>query len=299
MKITEQALAWVIQQVNQNATIESIEQLKGSTSSILHLIKLRLDADIIEVVLRQFTNQEWLQDEPDLAVHEASSLWMAVSAGLAAPEIIAYDTGDTCGVPLVLMSKLDGKVNLKPKQMQKWINELAKELARVHKTKIYDFPWRFFRYQNAETVIEVPSWSTVPDAWKTAIELLAEPQPTYNICFIHRDYHPANVLWKDESISGVVDWVNACIGPAGIDVGHCRWNLAMLYGVEAADMFLAAYQRYAGDSFIYNVYWDLCSLIDVLSDPIEIYSGWEAFGVTEITNKTMEARMDAYLLSLL
>ncbi|MFD0682267.1 MULTISPECIES: hypothetical protein [unclassified Paenibacillus] len=26
-------------------------------------------------------------------------------------------------------------------------------------------------------------------------------------------------------------WVNACRGPAGIDIGHCRLNPAMLFGV--------------------------------------------------------------------
>lgn len=25
-----------------------------------------------------------------------------------------------------------------------------------------------------------------------------------------RDYHPINVLWLGEEISGIVDWVNAC-----------------------------------------------------------------------------------------
>ncbi|WP_245975417.1 phosphotransferase family protein [Oceanobacillus chungangensis] len=298
MKITEQVLAWVNQQVNKNAAIESVEELKGSTSSILHLIKFRLDCDIKEVVLRQFTNQVWLLDEPDLAVHEASSLGLAVGRGLAAPEIIAYDTGDTCGVPLVLMSKIEGEVDIKPMHMQKWINGLAKELARIHSVEVDRFHWKYFRYHNIDTVA-IPAWSTVPNIWRTAIELVKKPHPPFKECFIHRDFHPANVLWKNGSINGVVDWVNSCRGPAGIDIGHCRWNLAMLFGVDAADAFLASYQKYAAEAFTYNVYWDLCSLIDVLSDPMEVYPGWEAFGVTGITNKRMEEQMDVYLLRIL
>ncbi|WP_170140661.1 phosphotransferase family protein [Oceanobacillus arenosus] len=298
MKITSKVLEWVIEQVNKNATIESIEQLKGSTSSILHLIKLRTNTGIKEVILRQFTNQEWLQEEPDLSVHESSSLRMAVRAKLAAPEIIAYDIGDICDVPLVLMSKLEGEVDLKPKHFQMWLTGLAKELATIHAVKINDFQWKYFRYQDIEN-IKVPSWTSVPDAWRTAIELVKKPHPPFKECFIHRDYHPANVLWNNGSISGVVDWVNACKGPVGIDIGHCRWNLAMLFDARVADDFLAAYQTFAGNAFTYNVYWDLCSLIDVLSDPIEVYAGWAEFGVSGITSKTMEERMDAYLLSLL
>ena len=31
---------------------------------------------------------------------------------------------------------------------------------------------------------------------------------------LHRDFHPLNVLWGAADVSGVVDWVNACVGHA-------------------------------------------------------------------------------------
>ncbi len=60
-------------------------------------------------------------------------------------------------------------------------------------------------------------------------------RPTGPDAFIHRDFHPANLLWVDGRLTGVVDWVNACVGPAGVDTAHCRVNLAILWGAEAAD----------------------------------------------------------------
>jgi hypothetical protein len=39
---------------------------------------------------------------------------------------------------------------------------------------------------------------------------------------------------------------NAGTGPRGIDVGHCRLNLAALYSAEAAERFLEIYQAQAG-----------------------------------------------------
>ncbi|WP_407703051.1 phosphotransferase [Virgibacillus tibetensis] len=30
------------------------------------------------------------------------------------------------------------------------------------------------------------------------------PVPCHSECFIHRDYHPANVLWKNDTVSGIV-----------------------------------------------------------------------------------------------
>lgn len=87
-------------------------------------------------------------------------------------------------------------------------------------------------------------------------------------------------------------------GPIGIDVGHCRLNLALLYDVHIADQFLVAYQQYAQESFIYDVYWDIISVIDFLFGPPTVYPGWEAFGVTGLTNRMMEQRMDAYVYHL-
>ncbi|OZU88891.1 aminoglycoside phosphotransferase [Virgibacillus indicus] len=289
---------WVINAVWAEANIVSIDRLKGSTSSTLHNIKLETDGEVKEVVIRQFDNKEWLQEEPDLAVHEAESLRKAADAGVFTPEIIAYDkSGGVSGVPLVLMSKLRGSVELKPVDRNKWLNGLAEALVKIHAVDAEDFPWSYFSYNDANEV-EIPVWSTIPATWKKAIEIVKGPRPKVRECFIHRDYHPANVLWENGSVSGVVDWVNACAGPAGVDVGHCRWNLAMLYDVETADGFLAAYKNHGGPAFKYDPYWDLVSVIDVLFGPPEVYQGWVAFGVTGLTNKMMVERMDLYVESL-
>ena len=125
------------------------------------------------------------------------------------------------------------------------------------------------------------------------------PRPNTRKCFIHRDYHPTNVLWSGDSVSGVVDWVNACQGPPGIDIGHCRVNVAQLYGISVADAFLTSYQTYAGEKFIYEPYWDIVSLIDYVSWPPKVYPGWTALGVTGLTDKLIAERLDNYMLSLL
>lgn len=48
----------------------------------------------------------------------------------------------------------------------------------------------------------------------------------------------------------------------------------MLYGVQTADLFLDCYQKYANDLFTYDPYWDFVSLVDVLSNPIEVETIW-------------------------
>ncbi|UJL46806.1 aminoglycoside phosphotransferase family protein [Virgibacillus sp. NKC19-16] len=171
--------------------------------------------------------------------------------------------------------------------------------CKIHAVEVSDFPWIYFSYNDISKV-EIPEWSSVPDVWEKAIAIAKGPRPNAKNNFIHRDYYPANVMWRDGAVSGVVDFVNACQGPSGIDIGHCRVNLAMLYDVKTADGFLDAYNRLAGKAFTYDLYWDLISLMDMLSEEYpKVYPGWKEFGVIGLTDKMMEERLDQYVVHLM
>ncbi|GGR02230.1 phosphotransferase family protein [Deinococcus ruber] len=285
-------LAWASRHLP--ATVQRVQQLPGSTSATLHRLDLQ---DGSAAVLRQFDNAEWLKNEPDLALHEARSLEHAAQDHVATPRLLAFDeTGAACGVPTVLMSCLPGMVELNPPGLDGWLSELASTLAHLHQRSPQGFGWTYFTYQDVSSM-QVPAWSGVPQAWASAIALVQGPRPSFVPHFIHRDYHPVNVLWEHAHVSGVVDWVNACVGPAGIDVGHCCVNLALMYGVQTADTFRAAYERQTGTR--QNVYWDVLSLLDMNGGPPRVYPGWPAFGLTGLTDELMETRLNAYLLSLM
>lgn len=279
-----------------SAKVQSIHRLYGGISSIVHRISLRSNGTVRGFVVRQFNNKEWLQEQPDLVVHEVGSLRFASKVDLPTPELIAFDeTGSLCGMPAVLMTELNGSVILRPSDMNAWTNGLAESLVQIHSVAADDYTWSYYTY-NDITSLEIPTWSSIPQAWSIAFDFVRGPKPLIKPCFIHRDYHPTNVLWHQDKVSGVV---NACRGPAGIDLGHCRWNLALLFDVATADMFLSAYERYCGSVYSYDPYWDLLSLVDTLFGPPNVYPGWTALGVTGLTDQMMIERVDIYLLSIL
>jgi thiamine kinase-like enzyme len=110
----------------------------------------------------------------------------------------------------------------------------------------------------------------------------------------HRDYHPTNILWSDERISGVVDWVNACRGPAGVDVAHCRLNLALMYGVHHADDFLRAYAA-AVDGYDHDPHWDIDDAMDWSLHDAAHYPPWRDFGLRPISRAMLRDRMREFL----
>ncbi|WP_028775550.1 phosphotransferase family protein [Shimazuella kribbensis] len=297
--LPEEILTWVIQSVDPYATVLEIHALLGGTSSNMYDIALQTTQGTQHFVLRLVRNKEWLEEEPDLALHEANSLSCAFQHELPSPQIIAYDEkGKICGAPAVLMTKLNGSVVLQPKNEKMWVDGLAKSLVQIHKIEANDFPWHYYTYTNMKE-IETPTWSSIPEKWSHVIDYVRHSRPSTKTCFIHRDYHPANVLWENGTVSGIVDWINACRGPAGIDVGHCRVDLAQLHGVKTANIFLEAYQNHAGHDFVYDPYWDILSVLDILFGPPMVFSGWKALGVTNLTDAQMAERLDEYILSLI
>jgi aminoglycoside phosphotransferase (APT) family kinase protein len=296
VKLSNNARRWI--EDTSGGEVISIAVLQGATSTLLHSVDVEINGQARRLVLRRFTNEAWVMREPDVAVREAASVEKAASAGLPAPQLVATDRdGEHCGVPATLVTMLPGNAVLAPTNWNEWLRGLATAAAQIHRVDAAGFRWQYRRYNESET-LAVPRWSMKPEAWRKAIEVVQGRAPSYRECFVHRDYHPSNVLWVDGRVSGVVDWVNGCRGPAGIDVAWCRHNLANLHGVAVADEFLTAYTAAAGRDFQYDPYWDLMSVVELLPGPPSMYEGWRASGFPNITDAVMRERVDLYVASV-
>ena len=105
-----------------------------------------------------------------------------------------------------------------------------------------------------------PALARHPQLWQKAIDIWRDGMPAHRPTFIHRDFHPGNVIWSRREVVGVVDWVNVCQGPVGVDLAHCRANLRATSGPEVADRFLAAYQSLTGETL--DPYWIIASHLE-------------------------------------
>lgn len=295
MKFHATAQEWLAQAIGTIPAHLELAQLKGSTSSSVYLVQSNNQPQ--RFVLRVLDNPDWLAEEPDLAEHEAAALQEAQKTALQVPDLVTYTTNEVgFGAPVVLMTFLEGQINLQPTDFTGWLNHLAGELALLHQHTAPDFSWQFRSWAQKEGLTP-PTWTNKPETWQRAIERLNGPEPDSPTVFIHRDYHPTNVLWQGGKISGVVDWINACRGPAGVDVAHCRTNLVMMYGLAAADQFLTAYCHQA-PTFTYDPYWDIDGVVDMAFPQPTFYAPWQLFGLKRIPQKTLHQRIDAYLESL-
>ncbi|MEN6571581.1 MAG: aminoglycoside phosphotransferase family protein [Anaerolineaceae bacterium] len=270
-----------------------IRALSGATSSTLYGVGGAGSDE--RWVLRCLTNAEWLAEEPDILERERAALTALAKVDFPAPRWVAEDAaGQICGVPALLMTALPGEVLLPPLPIDAWLFELAKPLVSLHSVPQAGIHWHYHPYVNPSDAAP-PAWSAQPALWERAIEIARHPWPDFIPVFIHRDYHPVNVLFSGGRLSGIVDWPNACMGPAGFDTAWCRLNLAFMYGAPAAAAFLRACRQTAGSHFTYHPFWDILALIEVLPGPPEFYPPWAQFGLPPLPGHELIRRVEAYL----
>ena len=293
----DEALQWLAISTKIPLDDLQIAELAGANSSAVYSVENAYKPKNRGFVLRVFDDAQWLAREPDLPFREANGLKEAKNCDLISPKLInvaAHEVG--FGAPVVLMTRLKGHVELQPDNLSDWCAQLADALAKIHAHGAKDFGWNYISWVDEEN-LRVPNWAEHPQLWQRAIEFWRAGAPNEKAVFLHRDFHPCNVLWQNGEISGVVDWVNACRGPRGVDVAHCRTNLAVLFGVESADAFRDAYLEIAGGE--HNPYWDVASILDFSLPQPEFYRPWSEFGVEEFDAREMARRNEIYLQSVM
>ena len=255
------AIAWVSRVMN-GAVIEHCEVLRGGSSSAMHLLTVRHPDDRIQrIVLRRYVLPAEAH-EPEVAAREAAALLLAEQIQLPTPTLLGSDrTGAEAGVPTVLMSELYGKPVWEPRHRQRWCEELAGALVAIHDVALptAGVVQAYAPFQQSS--YEPPAWARDTKVWERAIAIAHEPTIEAPVRFIHRDFHPGNVLWSKSRITGVVDWQHASIGPAVIDVGHNRLNL-FFYDAALAELFTTTWERLTGAD--YHPWADIVAIIGAL-----------------------------------
>ena len=94
-------------------------------SSAVHLVTARRpDGQRAQAVLRRYVRPD--PDEPDPAAREARALRLAGAADVPTPALLAVDPdGTQAGVPALLMSRLPGRVDWWPSDLDRWLERLA------------------------------------------------------------------------------------------------------------------------------------------------------------------------------
>ncbi|MER7482850.1 alpha/beta fold hydrolase [Streptomyces sp. NPDC126510] len=287
---------WVAKQLPEGRTVDKSSFLVGGRSAQMR--RLTLD-DGTELALRTFVKPFFRRHAPGLLVREAETLTLlAEQEGVPAPELIAVDaTAGHCDHPSLLMSVLPGRVRVDEQDLDARVDLLAAQLARIHRIVPRDRPRAYQAWTSPEAV---------PPGWDRAVDVVRRTPPPYDGCFLHRDFHPGNVLFTGSGaglrISGVVDWVETSWGPADLDVAHCSTALALLHGPEWGLAFRERYEAQGGRRLADgpdHLYWRLLDALAYVPDAAKLAGPWRELGRSDLTPEVLGGRLKAYVTGLL
>jgi aminoglycoside phosphotransferase (APT) family kinase protein len=212
-----------------DATVTRTLVLAGGTHARTYLIRTA-DPE------RDFVLREFPLGDPAVA-DETLVLGALDGLGGLAPLLLAADPADPAGGPWILTSRLLGAADINPTDPPGFARQLGECLARIHATaddRLAGFPRALDRPRESLGELRGPAADVVAARWES---LAAEPN-----VLTHNDFWSGNTLWRDGTLTGVVDWSGAALGPRSFDVGWCRLDLYLLFDRRIADRFLESYQ---------------------------------------------------------
>ncbi|WJY00962.1 aminoglycoside phosphotransferase family protein [Curtobacterium sp. 458] len=230
------------------------------------------------VVVRTFPRGD------DAVLREAAVLARLEPLGVLAPRLLAHGTVD--GLPTVVTSALPGSVPPADLDLGSAADQLGAALARVHELDPTGLP----DDGRAPKRVAGRLAGAARAVWPTTDQARV---------LTHGDFWSGNAVWQDDRLSGIVDWSGAMSAPRGVDVAWCRQDLVLLGSTDAADRFLAAYER-AGGVRVLDVHaWDV--LAAARADPyVETWApNYAGIGREDITARVIRQRFDAWVRRLL
>jgi aminoglycoside phosphotransferase (APT) family kinase protein len=282
----EATRSWILEVLGAH-DMRELRSLTFGISSDMRLIEV----DGIPLVLRRYVNR-FVNEVPMAIAYEAQALKAARAVlGHVVPEPVAHDvTGARSGCPSLIMTYLPGQPVIHDLDLR----QIVEPLAFLHARRApKDFPP--YRHWFDRDRLAIPEWTKWPETWAALIDAVGGREPSAEHVFLHRDYHPGNLLWENGTLSGIVDWPSSCRGPRGMDVAHARGNLALVDGVGAAEQFLRTYREVV-PSYDHDPWWDIADLLSFDNEFAGVMA-FNAFG-TSLSIDLLYSRADEWAHAL-
>jgi aminoglycoside phosphotransferase (APT) family kinase protein len=299
--------AWVERGLPPKDRIRAVATLRGGWTSQMRRLDVEGEGEPYSLVLRSFVKPFYVKHALGLLTREADVLRLLADTTVPAARLHDVDAAaEHCDHPSLLMSLLPGSIRLDGADIERKSELLARQLVGIHGLSVAeeDRP-RAYQAWTGPDRVRFPERPKRPDLWQRAVDVIRRPPPVHRPCFLHRDFHPGNVLFTghgaDLAITGVVDWVETSWGPADLDVAHCSTALALLHGapvgMRLADHYVAAGGTLSDDPAA-HLYWRLLDALAFAPDAEKVAEPWRDLGRGDLTPTVLTGRLEEYLLAL-
>jgi aminoglycoside phosphotransferase (APT) family kinase protein len=205
------------------------------------------------------------------------------------------------------VTSFDGRPLMAPRNEQRWLEDLATALWRVHSI----LPGRFdiaylgsgrldrLRERSLEEYDAELQADPLGQRVREVIVAQLDLMDLDPLCLVHEDYWPGNTVWQRGRLSAIVDWTSAQVGDPRFDIAQCRADLALMHGQATADAFVTAYKAVSGRPLDDLWFFDLVRGRSAFEYYKSWLPGYHDLGLRHLTPAILEARVRAFLAAAL
>jgi len=291
-ELPQQALDWGLAAVDAVGQSCRVTRLRGGLAASTHLLELGAETGLERaVVLRRFVGERspiW----PPIAQEVAALASIAACAlPYQTPRVLAFDQdGSGCGHPAILLTRVPGSLDLAPRNGLARAASLGRALAELHRAAP--------RVPSELRPFELKLTQTAADGHAIAWPSVRRALSGFSVAgseLIHGDFHLGNALFEDGVLSAILDFTCVRRGPWQFDVGYCRCDLSLLFGLAEADEFLKSYEAARGLHVEDLPSWDLVGALRAHPDASSWLPGWLDAGRSDLNPAMVGERLGRFV----
>jgi Ser/Thr protein kinase RdoA (MazF antagonist) len=302
MSLPPAVLAWAATAVAADAQVARAVELPQARGSGPWRLDIETGGAPAHVVLHLGDASDEVQSQRFTT--QAAALRMAARHDIAAPQLVAADLdGAATGQLAMLQTVLPGSSLIPRHASPSRLRGIGRAVARIHAVQLEPSPALPARSRSIGDVdfaaLVVPGPSAA--LFAVARDFLARARPPASAAsvFVHGDLWQGNMLFDGDQQSGTVDWDYAGAGPAGIDIGSLRCDIAVMYGSPAADEVLAGWEEAHGALAADTSWWDLIAVTCSPPDLRLWLPNFHGQGRPDLDLATVTGRRDEFLAAAL
>jgi aminoglycoside phosphotransferase (APT) family kinase protein len=296
--LPDQQFQAIVQRLMPGSKLLDALAMQGGISARMTLLEYETPiGDVKRVVVRQPGHMSF-EENLYAASNEYRLLKLIHPLGLLAPEpLLLIDSDEDCSLsPCLILEYIPGHPVFTITKLRYYILQMASVLARVHLRGVSGPEYSILHKQNIDCLDMVTANTKMADyaidVTRAYDKLASGTVPVHPgpLCLLHGDFWPGNLLFSDdESLIGVIDWEDACIGNPLSDLAISRLDVFCIFGEDVMKAFTAHYWINTGFVCTDLPYWDLCAVLRLARLIGSDLTGWVAyyqrFGRKDITEQ--------------
>jgi aminoglycoside phosphotransferase (APT) family kinase protein len=227
-----------------------------------------------ELVLRIYTRV----DAYDKSQHEFTAMRHLRDAGYPVPRVLAVERDNSpFKQPFIIMERIVGQEmwellnNSSPQGQKEILTHLSRLLVQLHSLECRPFVSKQNQYRTGDHSVFVDRWLKSLRSVQVRFPIAGlepvfewlvsrrEEVPCLRPSLVHSDFHPGNVLVRNDGSAVVLDWTGLEISDARFDLAHTLLLLSCIADSEWRDIVLDAYEELSGARVEQLAYFDVAA----------------------------------------